>query len=519
MSWGADAIAAQEPAHFINRCGAGFDKPLPNPMQGLEVSVLRVLDRLKARHGLVAASQTPSASRASVYCLFIGGVMAYLLVPHGVTDSTATIWIAAVNQSLKPVQLLLNGNDQHIQWAGERWTSQNGMYTLEYQRVPITGLEPRKSYALELRVGGTFEARGQVSTLPTMLPRPPEKPFTILLGSCFCAPRDESGRVGNTYFHLPSDERPDVKILCGDQVYLDYPTERFLLQTHTAAEMEIEFFENYMRAWGQSGIAAGFRELLRDGANYFSSDDHELWNNAPNPATLILDSWTSTGREDWLRVGRELYHAFQSASPVEQFSVLPLSFCIADTRINRDGKLQDFMLPGDLNKVGAWINALQGPGVLVLGQPILTEEKGFWGRFSDWNLPNYAQYRDLVQVIRASRHTIVILTGDVHYGRVASCPLSQGVELIEIISSPTALVNDLVGKKWKEAPDFFPANDIPGIVKAPVRTERGFRLTDNHFLTLQFSAFGARVDMTVKAWPTTNPGSLPTSTVVYERSL
>ena len=55
-----------------------------------------------------------------------------------------------------------------------------------------------------------------------------------------------------------------MKILWGDQVYLDYLTERFLLQTHTAAEMEIEFFENYMRAWGQRGITTGFRELLRD---------------------------------------------------------------------------------------------------------------------------------------------------------------------------------------------------------------------------------------------------------------
>jgi hypothetical protein len=318
---------------------------------------------------------------------------------------------------------------------------------------------------------------------------------------------------------LPADERPDVKILCGDQVYLDHPTERFLLQTHTAAEMEIEFFENYMRVWGQSGIAAGFQELLRDGANYFSADDHELWNNAPSWATLIRDSWTRTGRENWLRIGRELYHAFQSASPVEQFSVSPLSFCIADTRINRDENLKNFMLDADLIKVGAWINGLQGPGVLVLGQPILTEGKGFWGRFSDWSLPNYQQYHHLVQLIRSSKYTIVILTRDVHYGRIASCSLNQGVELIEIISSPTALVNDLVGKKWKQAPDFFPAGEIPGVVKAPVRTEKGFTLTDNHFLTLQFAASGARVNMTVKAWPTINPGSLPTSRVVYERSL
>jgi hypothetical protein len=445
--------------------------------------------------------------------------MAYLLVPHGVTDRTATIWVGAINQSLNQAQLLLNGNDQHIQWAEKTWTSRNHMYTLRYQRVTLTGLEPRKNYAVELRVGGTVEAAGQVRTLPTMLPSPPDDPFTVLLGSCFCAPRDEEGAVGNTYFHLPPRERPDVKILCGDQVYLDHPAGHFLRYTHTADEMEMKFFENYVRVWTQSGIAAGFRELLRNGANYFSSDDHELWNNAPSWATVVRDSWTPTGREQWLRIGRELYHAFQAESAVEQFSVRPLSFCIADTRIDRDGNLQKFMLDADFQKMGAWIHGLQGPGVLVLGQPILTEKKGFWGRFSDWNLPNYAQYRDLVQVIRSSNHSIVILTGDVHYGRVASCSLTPGVELIEIISSPTALVNDLVGKKWNPAPDVFPASDMPGVAKAPVRTESAFTLTDNHFLTLQFSRSGAQVQMTVKAWPTSNPGSKPTSRVVYERPL
>jgi hypothetical protein len=445
--------------------------------------------------------------------------MAYLLVPHKVTDTAATVWVGAINQSLAPAQLLLNGSNQHVRWAGKRWTSQSNMYTLEYQRVTVSGLKPRTSYSLALRVGGSVEAKGAVSTLPTMLPSRPEKPFTVLLGSCFCAPRDEEGAVGNTYFHLPPDERPDVKILCGDQVYLDYPTEQFLLRVrpHTAAEMEIKFFENYVRVWTQSGTAAGFNELLRNGANYFSSDDHELWNNAPNWAPLVLDSWTATGRENWLRIGRELYHAFQSESPVEQFSVNPLSFCIADTRLNRDRNRQNFMLDEDLQTVGAWIRGLQGPGVLVLGQPIFSERKNFWGRFTDWNLPNYGQYGDLVQLLRSSKYNLVILTGDVHYGRVASCSLAHGVELIEIISSPTALVSDVVGKNWKRAPDFFPAGEMPGVVKAPVRTERAFTLTDNHFLTLQFSLSGARVKMTAKAWLTTNSGTKPIPRVVYDR--
>src|SRR5215217_3887038 len=42
-------------------------------------------------------------------------------------------------------------------------------------------------------------------------------------------------------------------------------------------------FDKYVANWTQvGGEDAGFRRLLADGANYFCSDDHEFWNNAPN---------------------------------------------------------------------------------------------------------------------------------------------------------------------------------------------------------------------------------------------
>ena len=55
------------------------------------------------------------------------------------------------------------------------------------------------------------------------LPTFEEKPFTVLLASCFCKREDDEGAVGRTYAQLPAGSRPDVKILCGDQVYLDDP--------------------------------------------------------------------------------------------------------------------------------------------------------------------------------------------------------------------------------------------------------------------------------------------------------
>ncbi len=447
--------------------------------------------------------------------------MSYLLVPHGVSATGAKIWVAGVNESLDPVELVISPgvNYQVVNSVRKQWASRNGSYRLDYRRDTLAGLEPGKSYTIEARVKGEFKSDGKFRTLPAELPTLDQKPFTVLLGSCFCEAQDESGKLGNTFFHLPSGERPDVKIWAGDQVYLDSPWHYWSWHKHDAAELEVKHFENYQRAWFQTGTAAGFREALRDGANYFSSDDHEFWNNAPNWAALVRDSWREGGRKTWYGIARDLYGAFQADSATEKFTVGPLSFSIADTRMNRDADRTRFMLNEDIQEVGEWVANLKGPGVLVVGQPLFTAKKGLTGHVTDWNLPDYDQYGDFVRRLARSTHSLVVLTGDVHYGRVASCALKSGAELIEIISSPTALVDKSVGGSWHGAPAAYPAFDIPGVAKGPVETKKDFMLTDNHFLTLQFSAAGGRVKMVAKAWPIISPGTMPRSIPVYERLL
>jgi hypothetical protein len=112
----------------------------------------------------------------------------------------------------------------------------------------------------------------------------------------------------------------------------------------------------------------------------------------------------------------------------------------------------------------------------------------------------------------------VILTGDVHFGRVATCQLPSGTELIEVISSPLSLVDKAVGGNWKRAPDFFPAINVPGIVSSPVRTET-YAVTSNHFVTVEFSAVGSAVAMAARAWPITDTGEIEKSSVVFERRI
>ena len=444
--------------------------------------------------------------------------MPYLLVPHEVSATQATIWIGAVDERVGGEALTCEpGAGRHpLDEGWERWETRPGGRSIAFQRVTVSGLRPRTTYSLALHAGGHIEASGTVTTFPESLPGPGERPFVVLLGSCFYAREDKTGRAGNAFFHVPAALRPDVKFLSGDQVYLDAPWLHFLVDTHSEEQMREEFLDTYLRSWSQQGPAMGLGELLRHGATYFCSDDHDLWNSAPNKCIYARDTWTDSGRDRWLRVARDLYRVFQSTALVRRFSVGTLSFLVLDTRLERRADRSQFMPPESMLAVEEWISGLNGPGVLVCGQPIFAERAGIKGHLTDWELPDYDQYPSLVRLLAATRHSIVILTGDVHFGRVATCRLPSGLELLEVISSPLALVDKAVGGSWKKAPDFFPSFDIPGMVKAPVQTET-YALTDNHFLTLEFSAMGGGVSVVVRAWPITEGGTIERSTVVYRR--
>lgn len=184
----------------------------------------------------------------------------------------------------------------------------------------------------------------------------------------------------------------------------------------------------------------------------------------------------------------------------------------------------------DLKALGAWTGELKGPGVLVLGQPLLTARTGFarsfirkglketFAGYFDKDLPDYAQYENLIGYIRSSEHSIVILTGDVHYGRVAHGDLQAGsqAKLVEVISSPMQAVLDDKGSplfgKYKEAP----SQDFPGFVSTEVCSRQ------NHFATVEFhSKEGGEVNMTVRSWPILRVGEgVPSqSQIVFESTL
>jgi hypothetical protein len=432
--------------------------------------------------------------------------MAKLLVPHEVSATTADIWLAAANEPpiAADTVLEIGGRRVPLDIAGwRRWPRGGEPQLLQYRTAAIRHLSPGIDYRLTWRdPPGNVLSEGSVTTLPERLPAIDETPFTVLLASCFCEARQGSDQAGATYFHMPHARRAVLKFLCGDQVYLDDPASYFLLNTHRPQELRRLFFDNYLRTWSQWRPASGFLEILKSGANYFGPDDHELWNNAPNFASLIRDTWRAGGRNAWLKEALELYRIFQTERLLTFFRIDPLSFLVVDTRTAREAGSRRFMPAAEMDRVRQWVADLDGPGVLVIGQPVF-EERG--GRFSQWfvdrSLPDYDQYRELIAALASSQHSIVMLTGDVHYGRLARCRLPGGAELIEVVSSPMALVDRRVGGRWSAAPSYFPAESASGGRIGRIETERRWKQTANHFVTLEFHGVGQSARMQVRDWP------------------
>jgi len=395
-----------------------------------------------------------------------------------------------------------------------------------FQRVSCPPLDPGRSYTARMQAASGTVATATFRTLPDELPDWPDRPFTVLLGSCFCLESDQQGDVGYSFFWLPEDDRPTVKILCGDQVYLDIGT--WVLQNFPDDEAWLggTFLRKYVETWSQTDPAEqrGFGLILQEGANYFASDDHEFWNNFPNRATIVQNTWREDGRGRWERPARYLYQTFQDSTPdrPKTFDVDPVSFFLLDCRFAREPGEERFAHPDRLNELKQWVEGLNASrrfGLLCLGQPIFEKPGSWFSRtFADKNLPDYKQYDDLVRVLAQCRRPLVVLTGDVHYGRVARCRLPTGADLVEIISSPSSVVPDPRERIHPRVPQ-APSSDFPpeagAVARVPVETQRTVAgapaLTAlDHFLTINLWRRGSSVRLQLKYWPVRTNGQRPT---------
>ncbi len=97
------------------------------------------------------------------------------------------------------------------------------------------------------------------------------------------------------------------------------------------------------------------------------------------------------------------------------------------------------MLPEQWDDLEAWAKNLKGPGVLVLPQPLLKAG----GSKTDRTLRRLPGVRPLRRDLRGARsaartpHDILILTGDIHTGRLSSAEIvGLPGEIYELVASP-----------------------------------------------------------------------------------
>lgn len=433
--------------------------------------------------------------------------MTPLLLPREVGPRNA--WLSIIwPASPPPTMAELRGGPMPVPVAGQ-WTPLPGLVPPDVWqlRVELTGLVPGSRYQIVLVDAGANAAECQLTTLPEALPAIGD-PLMVLLASCFSAQRDPTGALGRAFLRLPPAYQPDLAILTGDQVYLDTPIAHFLFRPHSPPQLALEFASNYAATWGQRLPDGGFGALAAGVGAFLTGDDHELWNNAPNVAVHLPDTWTPGGRQVWAELARQLFDAYQTPRRIHALELPPLSVRIVDTRFARSADRTRFMDAATMSEVVGWLAGLTGPGLLAVGQPLMVPSTGWRGHLTDWALADYEQYGDLVRALTAVAHDVVVVTGDVHFGRIAEVQLPNGHRLVEIVASPMILVDDRAGGSWKPPPQTFPAMPIPGAVSSPV-TVSPFQTFENHFATLGLWSEGAAVRLEHTAWLIGSDGSFP----------
>lgn len=356
---------------------------------------------------------------------------------------------------------------------------------------------------------------GVFKTLPKRLPTTKQTSFTVGMGSCYYKHRD-GGQAAGAYRALHDrGERslqPDITFLMGDQVYLDIGFDSLSLR---GREIRQRIGDDYAKHWQMLG------SILTRGGTWMLPDDHEYWNDWPFTDSLLpnlLALKIPRVKRAWSRASRDAVNNIQRCPRVETFDIgNDISFCLADLRSHRSE--ERFLPKADFKRLTDWARNLKTPGVLALPQPLIVE----WNK-RERNLLTYkTQYSDLLEALGESSHDVVLLTGDVHFGRIAQADLGpKGGRLIEVIASPMSNLTGLGGLATatpKCTPKHFPDSKVLSMPGWPstgvtydksfmVSTKKGWRSsaypkarTREHFMTVGFNRNdNGKVQLTVNAW-------------------
>lgn len=468
----------------------------------------------------------------------------WTLAIHRVTETSVEVWVGTLFPTMTmpqrarvklmtPDGQVRTRNISKRDWKRPFSKTTQRFYTLVVFRQLHPGTHYKVEFHRHIEVEPDVIAAewqhlrsGQFDTLPVRIPYENQVPFTIGMGSCFYDHRD-GGQAAGAYQALyergPADFRPDMTVLTGDQVYLDIGFDSISFRPD---EIRQRVADDYARHWQALG------GILNRGGTWMLPDDHEYWNDYPFYDSLIpqlLALKLKTVRNAWKGAASDAVKNVQRCAIVESFSIgTDLSICLADLRSFRSK--QGFMRAADFQRIVEWAHSLASPGILISPQPLIVEKNK-----TERNLLSFKnQYQQLLEALASSGHDIVLLSGDVHFGRIATCLLgNNGARLIEIISSPLSnltYLNGIATSKPKLKPKRFPDTSIKidGWSRASVKYSKAFAVTTKkgwlfsaypkartreHFMTIGFQRRAAGgIKLTAQAWRVrerTRAGNLP----------
>jgi len=324
-------------------------------------------------------------------------------------------------------------------------------------------LEPDNRY--ELRIGNSS---GWSRTLPAALDRLPA-PFGVALGSCFYGDKDPAAagfyqpRINNLY-------DVGLRFLCGDQLYMDLQghVTMWKILKQVVLPHAPDAWARYREHWHVDYYA----RFLTQSPTLLLGDDHDFWNDFPHrkawipwgdpdPASDIrrtLDRAYSTYQaalnvdpEAGANVGSlaELERLLNDSARSFSFRVPPLEFFVLDVRTHRtthDALPRRLCDEVHLQTAERWLAGLQGPGVLVLSQPLVVHAASWFENAvpvakGDWNLPDYPEhFGRLCDALFTAPHDVMVLTGDIHWSRLYQLDQPRGGTVYEVVSSPLCLI-------------------------------------------------------------------------------
>lgn len=293
-----------------------------------------------------------------------------------------------------------------------------------------------------------WRSTGTLRPLPASLPSAGRDGITVLLASCTYRWPPYFRSIAAHLDRFPVlGQVPSFALYVGDNVYLDVPPPRL----QDAAAVVDRYLDYYL----DDGYAALRAQL----PSFATFDDHELWNDFPERSVPFSCGSpktrrpTSHERHDNVSIcfsARSIPPRFPAPSMPSASTCRPLSSFVVDTRTDRgaaDAPSGRLMPEADLAALEAGARTLEGPGVLVIGQPLWIEPVSHAGPFrGDHNVSHFAaHYARICDALERAPFDVLVLRGDVHYSRLLRIHTRTRRVVHEVTASTLVSIPSLLG--------------------------------------------------------------------------